>query len=891
MKQFLFILLTGIAYSLSGQCKIDYTKIATVCNPVAEDNFNTWSTTNVFQWRNSGLQTLEFDDCPWYEKNATINNKNYYKIDPGMAPVSGGQLHLKIARVNPAETSNHNCFGEPGPHTIQFKTGMVESGKKFRYGIYEVSCRMPEGSPNNWDTWPTVWLYGGNTEIDMFDGGGENPGRKALMGLIDWGKQKPSLTLQQPTWTGLQWSVLPTNYSLTNLPVYDEQAIYPQGTIVKYQDINFIPNWRAYQANQYITRKSSGVRGNNLPANLSSGFHKFTTAWLPNKVIFFFDEREVFTIDNTNVITYYSSNPSETWMNGLHILCNLQLFKGIIDANYTDTQLANISFDIDYVKVWELNNANMTNMNIDIVKSESEMMYHEIEPISHNNDTWQEDLVSNNVDSRYGSITVNEATPNEIFFRKLHSNGRFRIFRKDLNNSNPPVLVAYNYALDEATGEAVGEIQYKDGILYYVGGDRRIQYFARLDPVNAPDTWWHGWVDDNWNNSTYWQDVNFRADITGSGVFDVADNRDVYYKSETGQLCVFKFTNSADWYGLPLNITPKMVSSPIDKYNHVEGDLSVTTNGSNHKLAYRAKTGSNINKIYVGQRLITSNSAFPFLTFTTSSPTISTKAGSILQKSGEVYFISSTNYINRAATPSSDPATQIFTCSSSNCPAEKANSNLVSEGNGIHYTGADNRMQYIFPTNPALPMSLTNTGHWWMDDHWNTDYFTTFTNAPNASGTDNFSASTIQSNGKLLYARKHNQSAISGPTVSRLGYLIYENCHLLNPPSEEEVNFSKTLPTDPGYTNHPVLQPLTVEIPNIKIHPNPAQHHVNIDFDNSFTGKLSLYSINGVLQQEVSVVDIYSTDLETGQLPAGIYLLQVISNSGFKQVIKLSKID
>ena len=53
-----------------------------------------------------------------------------------------------------------------------YTSGMIFSKRKFKYGRYEIRCKLPEGK----GLWPAFWLFGGypDEEIDVFEYKGEN---------------------------------------------------------------------------------------------------------------------------------------------------------------------------------------------------------------------------------------------------------------------------------------------------------------------------------------------------------------------------------------------------------------------------------------------------------------------------------------------------------------------------------------------------------------------------------------------------------------------------------------------------------------------------------------------------------------------------------------------
>jgi beta-glucanase (GH16 family) len=70
--------------------------------------------------------------------------------------VRDGRLWLK------SDTSQAEWFGKPFSYT----SGMVHSKQIFHtYGKYEIRCKLPKGKQQ----WPAFWIFGWNTEIDVFE--------------------------------------------------------------------------------------------------------------------------------------------------------------------------------------------------------------------------------------------------------------------------------------------------------------------------------------------------------------------------------------------------------------------------------------------------------------------------------------------------------------------------------------------------------------------------------------------------------------------------------------------------------------------------------------------------------------------------------------------------
>lgn len=65
--------------------------------------------------------------------------------------------------------------GGPNLREWEYTSGMVFSQKKFKHGLFEISCKLPNGT----GFWPAFWLFGGgpNEEIDIFEFNGTHPER------------------------------------------------------------------------------------------------------------------------------------------------------------------------------------------------------------------------------------------------------------------------------------------------------------------------------------------------------------------------------------------------------------------------------------------------------------------------------------------------------------------------------------------------------------------------------------------------------------------------------------------------------------------------------------------------------------------------------------------
>ncbi|PKM78883.1 MAG: hypothetical protein CVU88_08675 [Firmicutes bacterium HGW-Firmicutes-13] len=128
---------------------------------VLEDNFN-GNSLDLSKWDRSfpwGRNTKSDDACYYLNENVVVEN---------------GTLKL-IAKKEPGYYEVWHWDAQGNFYTTQeyfeYTSGMIRSFQQFKYGKFEIRCRMPEGE----GLWPAFWLFGCNpdqkrwNEIDIFD--------------------------------------------------------------------------------------------------------------------------------------------------------------------------------------------------------------------------------------------------------------------------------------------------------------------------------------------------------------------------------------------------------------------------------------------------------------------------------------------------------------------------------------------------------------------------------------------------------------------------------------------------------------------------------------------------------------------------------------------------
>ncbi|MCC7331267.1 MAG: family 16 glycosylhydrolase [Flavobacteriales bacterium] len=156
----------------------------------------------------------------------------------------------------------------PG-QTYKHQTGGIKSiNFDFSYGYYEIYAKLPgyyeSGTPTGRGFWPTFWLYylesqnGCLTKHDEID-------------------------ILEPS--GCTYF----NANANAVNVWDEKT-----------NPNY-PNPNNSNECQYIGDHSFGFENDNLPP-LFEDYHKYAAEWLPNKIVFYFDDVPFYSINNHHSI-------------------------------------------------------------------------------------------------------------------------------------------------------------------------------------------------------------------------------------------------------------------------------------------------------------------------------------------------------------------------------------------------------------------------------------------------------------------------------------------------------------------------------------------------------------------------------------------------------------
>ena len=110
-------------------------------------------------------------------RTISSNHELEYYTDRGNIKIDSGILQLIARRENitaKIDSTLADTFAFPNRQNLSsynYTSGMLCSKQEFKYGKFEIHCRMPKGA----GMWPAFWLYGGwpADEIDIMEYRGE----------------------------------------------------------------------------------------------------------------------------------------------------------------------------------------------------------------------------------------------------------------------------------------------------------------------------------------------------------------------------------------------------------------------------------------------------------------------------------------------------------------------------------------------------------------------------------------------------------------------------------------------------------------------------------------------------------------------------------------------
>lgn len=138
---------------------------------VGGDEFN-FDELDYTKWRNSYPWGRNYDGTCYQEYMTDGDNISF---EDGKLVLTAREEQV-YARGVPYE--NDDFLLKDGQQNLRlwnYTSGMIFSKRKYKYGRFEIRCKLPEGR----GLWPAFWLFGGyeEEEIDVFEYKGENPNK------------------------------------------------------------------------------------------------------------------------------------------------------------------------------------------------------------------------------------------------------------------------------------------------------------------------------------------------------------------------------------------------------------------------------------------------------------------------------------------------------------------------------------------------------------------------------------------------------------------------------------------------------------------------------------------------------------------------------------------
>lgn len=550
--------------------------------------------------------------------------------------------------------------------------------------------------------------------------------------------------------------------------------------------------------------------------SLEKDWHTVSCVWTPSKITFFFDGRETRTVNSNQMAT----NPD----------CPLSIIVNLAMRNWHN--VSSNYMDIDYIRVYK---PKFGLYNLPYKDSHTSL----------SNDIFENATGSfANVNPAPNSIALNTNNPNEVFYRG--TDNYIYVATRNASNWNIKKLL-FN---DGAPVLAAGDIRYhaQHDIVLYVGTNNRINLFGRSS--STPTGFYHWYLTSNWN--CYWC-ISDDLIYPTVGSLQVAPNGEVFYRGIDNKMHRYYY-NSSGWNHQIL-YSDYNPSHPVD---FVKGDIVIAP--SNNDIFYKG----NDNRLQIFYK----NSSGAYVhewidnNWNTTSYTINNKMGSMVWApalNGVLYNGTDNKlhlyYWNTSWTHQLIPYTY-------NNPAlgysgaDYLNGSITwsNSGKALNYVGYDGRMQAFVKDNTS-----GNWQHYWVDDFWNTDIYTSY----NSGNIGKFSSSIYAPNGYLFYTKKNGA----------LAYFKYEPCENLNPScgnANPKVLYRDNIKVD---SNH-------YYTPNVKYHifPNPTQNSFKVSIE-SYTGQLTveLYDIMGT--KIISKLVNNNEEISTNSIATGVYIIRLKSET------------
>ncbi len=883
MKKILLIVMLMYVQQAYAQCKLDYSEYVVVLDEEF-DNYG-GSASTMFAtgpWRGT------IPNEPNWGKGVEIYNPNQVSLIPDG---NGGHRLLLTATKQPGPYSLQRTLTDANGNSyledVAYESGMLtlkddfvgdpvtlacQPTRGYAYGMFEIRCKMPHSGNMNgtsplWDAWPAFWTINIGAEIDIIDNITNDHRDYWQSGMIDW--------RGQPWFPGnTDWVQVPYNPADQ---VYDISNSYNNGDRVQPNDPADPNGWKvSFRAQNNTAGNTCGMFSYSHFRNLANEFHTYTAVWTPEKVTFFFDGREIYTVPAATV-----SLPDCP----ANIIADLQIFPS---AN-TLSEGAVISWEIDYIKVYKPKGPHGNGTDLTVGDYIVTPFKNDHDFVNHNTmgdiKTYTNTTGLTKVKTNPRSIAFDGQDPTQVFY--AGEDGRLYDVIDVAGDQKWPTLkkIGMNHTPNFPAEEIDGDLIFDEtsSKFLYRGNDGRIQYY-----LYTTGGWIHGYIDNNWSTSQFLVSSS-KASIGVSKL-----NGSIFYKGTDDKIHYFANGNGSAHAWIGHNYVANSSQN-----HYVKNDVILEDLGNYTNVIYKGNDDRmQIFWVDISQNPPQYQHAYIDNSGITSWKVKSDPGCMTLGELGEVFYIGIDNRIQRYYFTATGWVHEDLANSAGYSYNSVGYPNGDYARNGITYDKVNRRVLYVGNDGRIQYFGLDN-GNWYhsyRDDYWNTLGFSSFNDQntddyPSIIHDENFDRTYYIGNYNYDGSNSYKADTANPPANAllpydhqkHLRYFTYEPCEVI---TECAPNTAVAL-RKPG-KNIPATTSNGISEDELLCYPNPSSTGVFNIKDQAFKGTYA-----EVINVEGKV--IYKTESLDGRIdissqPSGVYILLMKTEMGvYRQRLVVNK--
>jgi len=690
------------------------------------------------------------------------------------------------------------------------------NSRGFKYGMFEIRLKMPEHNTSKVDAWPAFWLISIYSEIDIIDNQFANNSNNYVAIVNDW--------------TIYPWSSFNTDWVITSFcdtcEDFKIDRDYSVGEVIT-------TNWDvSYKCINNVIRLGCGASYTSKYRNLTNEFTTYTCVWTKEKITFFVEDKELFTIPN-ELLSLRDLCP-------LNIICDLQIADSANELFYT--------MEVDYIKVYKANDTILANN----FKSEKEYVF---DNLFHKENRESEDIPTP-IHISSDAIAVNTNNPNEIFYR---GNDNFLYkYWKTTSDKWKGFKIPFN---DGANIPVNGSVVYNKeyDIVLYAGLDNRINLFGRS--TIEPSGFYHWYLTSNW--SCPWCISDDKVSNFPNSI-EISNNGEVFYRGEDNKMHWYRY-NGTNW-------VHTILPHPDGTNSRVSGNIMIdnlTNNvfyrGYDGRLQSFYKTSSTTyNHAWIDSDWSSSDA---LLINESEIAVWSPSLNGVLYKGldNKLHLFKWSGTWEHSVIPYSYGSPSLGYIN-----GDLLNNGLYWDENTkrLFYIGFDGRMQ-AFQYNSIL----SSWAHYWIDNNWNNGDFCSYNSIEIPTKRSSLIADNSFPERGFYYKNSQGE-------LYKVNYTYCENI----------LKDCKALEHDPQHNifkEGKLIDNLIDE--EIIIYPNPTENSIIIDCKNNCKiENITIIDVTGKLVYSQNNYNINSI-IDLSNLNKGIYFIQFYLNNKliFEKIIKM----